>query len=122
MIIVNIKDDVNSINIICIFCAKNITFLTETFLEESSILVNLFIQGLVLSHVGLEWLEFKSNNINVHFEVRFADWLCNVLEYHDTVCNKLLRNIFEDLNFVTRDDQLCVKEDVNAHSRLFEKK
>ena len=76
---------VRSVTLRCICCEWYVTFQPERFTEESPTLVNAFIKGLVVSHVGLEWLLFKPKTLCFEVKVMFPYWCHHAPEYDDTV-------------------------------------
>ena len=79
------NDDVKSVTIRYIFYELNGIFKPENFTEAPSTLLNEFMQGLVISHVCLEYISFKPNNFHVDFRVIFPCCCHHTSEYHDTV-------------------------------------
>ena len=53
------------------------------------------MQGLLLNHVGLEWITFDPNNFHVGFKIRFPYWFRHEIEYHE--------------NYVTNYKEKCLR-------------
>ena len=97
------------------------TLKTQSFTEEIYTLVDLFIQGLVSSHVGIEWMYFNYNILCIYFKYTFTELCQHGTDYHGKVCYKSRGEIFELLNFVARDDCINIKGSVSVYSIFLKK-
>ena len=121
LVLVDEKNDILSVTPICLCYHRDVTFIPYSFTEETFMLLNSYMKGLVLINVGLEWLAYVLKKIEVNYNIMFPDYCRHTPGYHNITCLNLWGNIFKDMQLEARCYWFHLKEALRIISIFLDK-